>query len=320
MARKSKGLIWLEYLAARLVLDGFALLPRRAAVGAGVGLARLLYPFLGSLRRTGTRNLEIAFPEKAEAEREQLMRASIENLGRVLGELSQFRRTSADDLAKLIDLEFESDETQHSEEFEQYESERAKGRGVILVGPHLGNWEIGVFAYSAFREPIAYLARPLDNPRIEEMLAKMRSRFGNRSINKTNSVGTAIEILRSGGVVGVLPDVNSHPKEGVFVPFFGVPACTAAGVAMLALRTNAMIIPMCAVWDGELGRYQVLHGQRVIDPVRTGDRHRDVLETTAAYTAALEEFIRAYPDQWMWIHKRWKTRPPGEKSLYDQGL
>jgi KDO2-lipid IV(A) lauroyltransferase len=317
MARKSKGLIWLEYAAARLVIDGFALLPRRAAVACGVSLARLLYPFLGSLRRTGTRNLEIAFPEKAAGEREQLLKASIENLGRVLGELSQFRRTTADDLAELVDLEFESDETRHSEEFEHYESERAKGRGVILVGPHLGNWEIGVFAYSAFREPIAYLARPLDNPRIEEMLAAMRSRFGNRAINKTNSVGAAIEILRSGGVVGVLPDVNSHPKEGVFVPFFGVPACTAAGVAMLALRTNAMIIPMCAVWDEARGRYHALHGDRAIDPVRTGDRHRDVIETTAAYTASLEGFIRAYPDQWMWIHKRWKTRPPGEKSLYD---
>lgn len=315
MAKKSKSQIRLEYAAARLILGVFGVLPRKSAIGLGVLIASAAYPFLGGLRRAGTRSLEIAYPEKTPEERERILRKSFQNLGRILGEVSQFPRATPEKLARMIELEFESEEARNSEEYKFYEAERAKGRGVILVGPHLGNWEIGVFAYSAFREPLQYLARPLDNPLIEEMTVNLRTRFGNRPINKTNSVGKAIEILRSGGVLGVLPDVNAHPKEGVFVPFFGVEACTASGVAMLALRTDAMIVPMCCVWDEKTGRYRAMYG-KMIDPVRTGDRHRDVVETTALYTFEMEKFIRAYPEQWLWIHKRWKTRPPGEKPLY----
>ena len=215
----------------------------------------------------------------------------------------------------MIDFQFDTEESIKSEDRIKFEADRAAGRGIILIGPHLGNWEVGVFAYSAFREPLKYLARPIDNPLIEDMTVNLRTRYGNRPINKTNSIGKALEVLKSGEVLGVLPDVNAHPKEGVFVPFFGVKACTTSGVAMLALRTNAIIVPMCCVWDEKTEKYKVFYGSRV-DPVRTGDRHRDVVETTALYTLEMEKFIRAYPEQWLWIHKRWKTRPPGEKSLY----
>ncbi len=305
----------MEYIAARAILGFFGILPRKVSVAFGILLAKITYPFLGGLRRTGTRSLEIAFPEKPTNEREQILKKSFENLGRILGEMSQFHRATPEKLARMIDFQFETEESLTSEERKTYDAERAKGRGVILVSPHLGNWEMGVFAYSAFREPLKYLARPLDNPRIEEMLVNLRTRFGNRPINKTDSVGRAIELLKNGEILGVLPDVNAHPKEGVFVPFFDVPACTTSGVAMLALRTNAMIVPISCVWNEETGRYKVAYG-KVIDPVRTGDRHRDIVETTALYTFELEKFIRVYPEQWLWIHKRWKTRPPGEKELY----
>jgi KDO2-lipid IV(A) lauroyltransferase len=316
MARKKRSLqIWLEYAAARLILGFFSVLPRGAAVWFGVLAAKSAYPFLGGLRRAGTRSLEIAFPEKSSEERERILGKSFQNLGRVLGEVSQFPKATPETLARVIDFEFETEASKASEERKIYDREKAKGRGTILVSPHLGNWEIGVFAYSAFREPLKYLARPLDNPLVEEMTVNLRTRFGNRPINKTNSVGKAIEILRGGGILGVLPDVNAHPKEGVFVPFFDVEACTASGVAMLAMRTNAMIIPMCCVFDEKTGKYKVIYG-KMIESARTGDRHIDVIETTALYTFELEKFIRAYPEQWLWIHKRWKTRPPGEKQLY----
>ena len=126
---------------------------------------------------------------------------------------------------------------------------------------------------------------------------------------------SVIEILRKGDILGILPDVNVHPKEGVFVPFFGVPACTTSGVAMLAHRTDAMIVPMYCAWDESKKRYKVGYG-KIIEPVRSGNRQQDIIETTALYTAEIEKFIRAYPEQWLWIHKRWKTRPPGEESLY----
>jgi KDO2-lipid IV(A) lauroyltransferase len=147
------------------------------------------------------------------------------------------------------------------------------------------------------------------------MIVSLRTKFGNKPINKRNSVGASIEVLNRDEGLGVLPDVNVQRKDGVFVPFFGVQACTTSGVALLALRTNALIVPMSCVWDKETKKYKVLYGE-IIAPVRTGDRHRDVVETTALYTAEIEKFIRAYPGQWMWIHKRWKTRPEGEPELY----
>lgn len=315
MSKKSKPLIWLEYAAAWLLLNLLGALPRATAVRVAMSFARLAYPFLGGLRRVGMRNLEIVFPEMPLADRERMLKASLENLGRILGDVSQFHKYDADDLSRLVEFQFYSPENLRSEEFKRYAEEKAKGRGTIVVSPHLGNWEIVVLGHSAFREPIHYLARPLDNPRIEEMTARLRSRFGNKPINKTNSAASAIAVLRDGGILGMLPDVNAHPKEGVFVPFFGMNACTTAGVAVLALRTNAMILPLCSVWDEKRGKYRAVHGN-VIEPARTDDRDRDVVETTAAYTAAMETFVRQFPEQWLWIHKRWKTRPPGEKELY----
>ncbi|CAN5570502.1 lysophospholipid acyltransferase family protein [soil metagenome] len=315
MAKKSNWQIWLEYIPVRVIFGFFSLLPRQIAVGCGILLARIAYPFLGGMRRTGLRNLEIAFPKKTVTEREEILKSAFQNLGRILGDMSQFSRTTPEKLAKIVEFQFESNDRLNSDELKYYEAEKAKGRGTILVSPHLGNWEIAVFAYSAFRQPLNYLARPLDNPLIEELTVNLRTRFGNRPINKTNSVISVIEILRKGGILGILPDVNAHPKEGVFVPFFGVTACTTSGVAMLAMRTNAMIVPICGVWNAEKNRYQVIYGN-IVEPAKTGDRHQDIIETTALYTLELEKFIRAYPEQWLWIHKRWKTRPPGEEGLY----
>jgi len=315
MAKKSNFQINLEYAAVRVIFGFFSILPRKLSIGLGILLAKIAYPFLGNLRRAGLRNLEIAFPEKSADECARILKKSFQNLGRILGEMSQFPRSTPENIAKIVEFEFETKESIESEEREYYETEKEKGRGTILVSPHIGNWEIAVFAYSALREPLNYLARPLDNPKIAELTVNLRTRFGNRPINKTNSVGSVIEILRQGGISGVLPDVNVHPKEGVFVPFFGVSACTTSGVAMLAMRTNAMIVPICGVWDEEKKHYKVTYG-KIIEPAKTGNRQQDIIETTALYTAEIEKFIRTYPEQWLWIHKRWKTRPPGEASIY----
>lgn len=309
MAKKSKPQIWLEYAVARSILGFFGLLPRKLSLIFSNLLAKTVYSLLGNLRRTAKINLEIAFPEKTPAEREEIAKASFLNLGRILTEVSRFNKTSVEELEKLVKIEFDE------ETAKIYETEKANGRGTIIVSPHLGNWEIAVFAYSAFREPLSYLARPLDNPLIEEMTVNLRTRFGNRPIDKTNSVSTVMKILHDGGVLGVLPDVNTQTKEGVFVPFFGVPACTTSGVAMLAMRTNSMIVPICGVWDEENDCYKLING-KIIDPVKTGTRQEMITETTALYTAEIEKFIRAYPKQWLWIHKRWKTRPEGEKDFY----
>ena len=309
MAKKRGTIIWIEYAAARLALGLLGMLPRGAAIRVATWILLAVPKALPKLRRTGLRNLEIAFPEKSVAEREVLLRGTFENLGRVLGDLSQFPKYTRERLAELVDFRLD-DETKAL-----YDMNKREKRGVLITTGHLGNWEMLVLGFAALYEPISYLARPLDNPKLDDMLNARRTIFGNTPINKKNSVMLAVKILREGGGLGILTDVNAHPREGVFVPFFGVPACTTAGAAMIALRSNAVIFPIFCVWDKTASRYKLVHG-KLIEPTKTGDHKNDVVETTATYTAEIEEIIRAFPDQWMWIHRRWKTRPAGEDSLY----
>lgn len=309
MATKSTTQIRLEYAAARVVLGSLSILTRNAANWVGVSIGRLAYHLLGKLRSVGLTNLELAFPEKSEAERVLIMKAAFRNLGRVLATVSHFGELNAGNVAELIEYDI-------APEFAAaYEKLKTDRRGRILLGGHLGNWELQAFSYSILFEPITFLARKMDNPRIEELILAIRTRFGNEQIDKTNSAIQIMRVLRNGGTIGVLADVNSHPKEGVFVPFFGIPACTASGVAMLATRANAVILPAFAIWDETRGKYFMAHGE-IIEPVNSGDRKRDIEETTALFVAATERIVRAYPEQWIWIHRRWKTRPPGEKELY----
>ncbi len=310
MAKKSKPQVWLEYAFARSVLGVLAVVPRRAAVSLMSGLGGLAYHLLGGLRRVAMTNLNIAFPELTLSEREKLAKGSFRNLGRVLGEMSHFGDATAEDIKELV--EFPIDPGVH----EEIRKLREEGRGVVLVSPHLGNWEVLVLGWALFESPLCYLVRPLDNPLVEQMTVDLRSRFGNRPINKTHSFMTAARVLRKDGQLGILADVNAHPKEGVFVPFFGVPACTPSGAALLAMRANAGILVMCGGWDEQKRRYVAVHG-RMVYPSKTGDRQRDIVETTAAFTAEVEKLVRQFPDQWMWIHKRWKTRPPGEPDIYN---
>jgi KDO2-lipid IV(A) lauroyltransferase len=310
MAKKNSTEIWLEYAAAWSMLFILSLLPGRVAEWIGISAGRLGYRMLGKLRKVGERNLELAFPEKTAEERGRILRAAFQNMGRVMAVVSRFGGLTRDNLSGLIEY------TPEPAFAAQYEKTKMDGRGRIILGGHMGNWELQAFSYPLFFEPLAFLARRMDNPMIEEMILGIRTRLGNQQIDKTNSASPILRTLRSGGTVGVLADVNSHPKEGVFVPFFGIPACTATGIAMLAIRANAVIVPMFAIWDEEKGKYFIYHDD-IIEPVSTGDRKRDIEETTALCVAATERVIRAYPEQWIWIHRRWKTRPPGEPELYE---
>jgi KDO2-lipid IV(A) lauroyltransferase len=307
MAKKSKTQLFFEYAAARALLSGLGALPRPWAVAAGRGLGRVAYALAGGLRRTGMRNLELAFPEMETAERERILRGTFTSLGRQLGEVSQFPRATAERLREVVEYD--------SEDVKLLDVARERGRGVIFLTSHLGAWEILCFAHSVFYEPLSFLVRPLDNPRIEEMVERLRTRFGNEPIDKKAAARRALRLLRDGGTLGVLADLNSQEREGVFVPFFGHLACTTAGVATLALRTDATVIPVCAPWDERRGKF-VFRGGPVVELVRTGDDRRDIEINTANFTAAIERHVRLFPDQWLWIHKRWKTRPPGEPDIY----
>ncbi len=309
MAKKSKIQIWAEYSVASLLLGFLGVLPRRVALALSIGVAQLCYRLLGGLRKAGVKSLTIAYPNMTADERQGTLRGTFESLGRVLGEVSQFPKCSKEKMAAMVDFTFD----EYTQDL--YDKIKREKRGVLITTGHLGNWELLVQTFAVWHQPMSYLARPIDNPLIEDLTVAMRTRFGNTPLNKTNSARTAIKLLRDGEIVGVLADVNAHPKEGVFVPFFDVPACTTAGPATLAIRTGAMLFPIFCVYDREAKRYKIVHGS-AIEPANTGDREADVIATTAAYTAEIEQIIRQYPDQWLWIHKRWKTRPSGEPSLY----
>ena len=307
MAKKGRVQIFLEYAAARVLLSGLGALPRPLAVAAGRGVGRAAYALAAGLRRTGLRNLELAFPEMCEAERRKILRGSFVSLGRQLGEVSQFPRVTRESLRTVAEYD--------SEDVKLLDVARERGRGVVFLTSHLGAWELLCFAHSAFYEPISFLVRPIDNPRIDALVERLRTRFGNRPIDKKAAARTALRLLKQGGTLGVLADLNTQEREGVFVPFFGHLACTTAGVATLALRTDATVIPVCAPWDERRKKF-VFRGGPVIELVRTGDDKRDIEVNTANFTAAIERHVRTFPDQWLWVHKRWKTRPPGEPDLY----
>ena len=309
MAKRGKLQTTLEYALARSILGFLGLLPRAAAIMLGRALGRIAYWLPGNLRRTGERNLEIAFPEMSKPERRRLVRGCFDSLGRLLGEFSQFPRATPEKLRRLV--EYDQVGLAHLREAEK------NHRGVIFLTGHLGAWELLSFGWSALEYPISFLVRPIDNPLIEELIEKVRTRFGNRAIDKKVAARQALRVLREGGTLGILSDLNTQPHEGVFVPFFGRLACTNAGIATLALKTNAVVIPTVAVWDKGRRRY-FFHGDPPVELVRTGDHKRDIEINTARFTAAIERLVRLYPDQWLWIHKRWKTRPPGEPGLYQE--
>jgi KDO2-lipid IV(A) lauroyltransferase len=308
MAKPGKLQTSLEYSLARIVLSGLGVLPRPVAIVTGLTIGRLASVLPGNLQRTGKRNLEIAFPEMPESERRRLLRGCFASLGRLLGEFSQLPRATPESLRKII--EYDEVGLAHLREAEKNK------RGVIFLTGHLGAWELHSFGWSALEYPLSFLVRPLDNPRIEEMIEAVRTRFGNRAIDKQSAARQSLRVLREGGTLGILSDLNTQTREGVFVPFFGKLACTTAGIATLALKTDAVVIPTCAVWNKERKRY-FFHGDPPVELVRTGDHDKDIEVNTARFAAAVERMIRLYPDQWLWIHKRWKTRPSGEADPYE---
>jgi KDO2-lipid IV(A) lauroyltransferase len=305
MGKQGKVRTALEYAAARTVLTGLRWLPRPLAVATGRGLGRIAYRVGGRLGRTGSRNLELAFPHMSEEDRARILRGCFLNLGRLLGEVSHFPRATPESLREIIECEG----------LEHLEAARARGRGVIMFTGHLGAWELSSFALSALGYPLSFLVRRIDNPLVEQLIDKARTRFGNRSIDKRAAARPMLRTLHAGGTLGILVDLNTQPHEGIFVDFFGIPASTTLGLASMALRTNAAVLPIFVPWDEERQRF-LMRIEPPLEITRTGDEREDARQLTALFTSVIEKYVRRYPEQWLWIHKRWNTRPEGEPNFY----
>ena len=187
---------------------------------------------------------------------------------------------------------------------EHFDEAIRQGRGVLFATAHLGAWELSAFAHALLRAPMQVVVRPLDNPLLDALVERRRALSGNRPLFKKDFARAILKALAANEAVGILIDQNSAADAGVFVDFFGIPACAGSGFAKLAARSGAAVIPGFALWSAEERRYVL----RFYPPVpMTGDATRD----TQTLQSRLEAVIRAYPDQWLWIHRRWKTRPPG---------
>ena len=275
------------------------------AISAARMLGRAACATLGRLRRIAERNLHIAFPAISEEERRRILIGSFDHLGRQLGEFAHLRRATAADLAGIVDYDVES--------LSRLQAAQRPGKGIIFVTAHLGGWEILALAHSALHGPLSILARPIENPRIDRFVRDCRSRFGNVIVDKKSSGLTCLRILRKGGTLGILADLNSLPQEGVFVPFFGKLACTTLAVAALALPSDATVFPVFAPWNPARRKY-VFQGGPAVEVLRSGDHERDLGANTARVTAVIEKIVRQYPDQWLWIHDRWHALlRPGDR-------
>jgi len=294
-----------EFAAVWTMVRLLGALPRGVARGVGAAIGDLAYHALSRLRRVGMRNLELAFPGLAKGRREQILREVYRNLGCLLAEFCLMPGYTAEQASRFI----------RYEGLENYLRARDRGKGVLVLTGHLGAWELSSFYHSLMGYPMGMVIRRLDNPLVDRFVNRIRCLHGNRVIHKDDFARGLIGSMRAGETVGILMDTNMTPPQGVFVPFFGVQACTASGMARVAPKTGAAVVPGFLLWEKVEGRY-VLHFGEELAVISTGDAEADAQANTAAFTAVIEQYVRRYPEQWLWMHRRWKTRPAGEEGIY----
>jgi Kdo2-lipid IVA lauroyltransferase/acyltransferase len=296
---------WLEYAVAWIGMKALGLLPRSVARFVGATFASAAYVVRTPLRRAAMFNLHLAFPDWSEEKRKQTIRGMIRQVGWMAGEFSQFPKYTRENIERVVIVDG----------FENFDAGRRRGKGVLFLTGHMSAWELSSFAHALYGYPLHFLVRPISHPRVDALINDYRCLSGNQPIDKNKSARAILKVLGEGGTVGILSDHNSSLEEGVFVDFFGIPACTTSGLARIALRTDAAVVPGFLSWDESCRKYR-LRFEPAVELSRTGDEEADVRENTQRFTRVIEDFVRAHPDQWLWVHKRWKTRPSGEKQIY----
>jgi KDO2-lipid IV(A) lauroyltransferase len=292
---------WVEYLGVVFMVTTLRFTPRWMAERLGRGYAGLLDRLSPRLRRTALRNLELALPELSAEERKRITDGVFRSVARLLVGASRLPSVNQRNVREWIEYDG----------FEHFQEAKRRGRGVLIASGHLGNWELSGVGHALLcGETMSVVVRPLDNPLIDRLVQDRREIVGNRMIGKKEFIRAMLEALKSNGAVAIFVDQNSHFDQGVFVNFFGLPARCGTTFAKVAKHTGATVIPGFAVWIEAEGRYRL----KFYPPLElTGD----VAEDTQLVQSAVERAVREYPDQWLWLHRRWKARPPGAPALYD---
>jgi KDO2-lipid IV(A) lauroyltransferase len=297
----------LEYAIFSLAFACFAALPWRVALHLGAWLGTIFYLLDFRDRRVALVNLAIAFPEKSQAEHRRILRACCRNLGRVAAEFCHLPQLEA---RRLDEMVYFADRAAWERALEQ-----ADTRGALILTAHFGNWELLAYAQGLLGHPVTLVHRPMHNILFDRRITQIRAQAGTRIIKKKAAAKTALRVLKERGILVVPSDQNQTASFGVFVDFFGKPACTTPGVARLSMLTGAPVYPVFLIRENEGSRHRI----EILPEVKmvlTGDREADIRANTQRCSALVEEMIRRYPEQWIWFHKRWKTRPPGEPPLY----
>lgn len=283
----------LEYCMALAVVESLARAPLPLANWLARRYAGLLDRALPRLRKVALTNLKMALPELDADAHRRIADGVFRSIARLLVTFARFPRIDRGNIGDWI----------RYEGFEHFEAARKQGRGVLFATAHLGNWELSAFAHGWMTAPMNVVIRPLDNPKIDALVERRRTLSGNRLIAKKEYARGILKALHDNEAVGILVDQNASLEEGAFVDFFGVPACAGTGFAKLAAHSGAAVIPGYALWMESEQKYVL----RFYPPIEiTGDAAED----TRRVQRQLESVIREYPDQWLWIHRRWKTRPP----------
>jgi len=296
----------IEYWLVVAVARTLGWMPRSLARFFADGLAWFVYHLLGRLRRVGERNLLLALPQiTSEIKRAELLRGVYRHLGWQLVEFCRMPRYTARNIQSWI----------RTEGLEHYLAAQARGKGVLVLTGHLGAWELSSFYHSLMGHPMGLVIRRLDNRRLDDFVNGIRCLHDNRVLHKDDFARGLLTAMRAGDTVGILMDTNMTPPQGVFVRFFGIEACTASGLARVALKTGAAVVPGFLLWEPSERQYVLHFGPELVFE-RSPDHEANIVAATQQCNDVLESWIRRYPDQWLWIHRRWKTRPPGEPGLY----
>ena len=295
----------LEYWLVVVIARGLGRLPRGVARLLAGLLFLLVYCFMGRLRRVGERNLQMALPELTPKARKAILHGVYRNLARQMVEFSRMVRYTPENTANWLRMDGQ----------EHFLAAEARGKGVLVVTGHLGAWELSSFYHSLMGHPMGMVIRRLDNRRLDAFVNGIRCMHGNFVLHKDDFGRGLLTSMRAGKTVGILMDTNMTPPQGAFVKFFGIEACTATGLAHIARKTGAAVLPGFMFWEAAEKKYVLRFGPEIEIP-HTDNVNADIVEATQRCTSAIESWIRRYPDQWLWVHRRWKTRPAGEAGLY----
>lgn len=290
-----------EYGAFLLAKGAVRALPHTAARRLGRRIGALAWRVLRRHRRIAEENLALALPELGTAEHRRLARSCFEHFGMGMTDAISAGRFDLEELCRRVDLV--------GWENLQEAEVRSGETGVFVLSAHVGLWEIAAYPPGVYGGPLHVVGRPLDNPWLDQELIRSRKRFGNRLIPKQGAVRQMLKGITGGARVGILIDQRARRGEGIWVPFFGAPAYTTPILARLALRTGAPVVPIHGYPLPE-GRYRVELAPAIWpgDVTESGVEGEDaVTELTRRYLAAAEAEIRKHPDQWLWMHERWKV-------------